>query len=142
MNLIKQNEYFNNTNDYEYGEDNENLLLNKIKMKFGDNIIKSSKYKYYDFKNEIYRIELKSRKYHSYDLNDVFLNTNKINKFNKKNIDNNLIFVFVAHLIDKDYYIIYDKEFFKKYKITTFKNKLKSYSDKLYMILLSDMIEF
>jgi len=132
----------NNTNEYSYGKLKELELYPKIKEKFGEDIqLCINKFQYYDYYNNNYLIELKARKVKSTRYNTIFLNKSKILSFINDNI-NNKKFVFVASWIDKDKYIIYDKDKFDKYDIEVFQSKEKNYVDILIKVVISDMTDF
>jgi hypothetical protein len=92
-------------NDISFGLGKEITFLNKLHLKFGDDITQSkNKYSPYDFINDEYVIELKSRRClkNTYDTTMILFNkVEKLKTFNKKIL---LCFSF----IDQDCYYLYD----------------------------------
>jgi hypothetical protein len=95
-------------NDYLFGKQKEDEVLNIIRKVFNNEIVKSEKrYERYDYKDDEYYYELKSRNnsYNAYP-------TTLIEK--AKVFSNNLIFLF--NFTDGLYYIKYDKKVFDKFE--------------------------
>jgi hypothetical protein len=101
--------------DYIYGKECENLLYEKIKEKFNINNLNQSKYIYskFDYYNDDYLIELKSRKNIHNKYIDTYFNYCKIEYGLKKN--KKMIFIF--NFLDKPMYIEYNDEKFKNYEV-------------------------
>jgi hypothetical protein len=64
--------------DFEYGLKQEETLFNIIKEKFGDDIKMTSKKSIFDFENDKYLIELKSRNCLSITYPDTMVGNNKL----------------------------------------------------------------
>lgn len=73
LNLIKQK-------DLKFGFNSENNLLTKMKELFGSDIEKTGRYNIFDFENDNYLIELKTRRIYSNQYKDIMIGLNKIKK--------------------------------------------------------------
>ena len=69
----------NISKDYKFGIDKENLLLETLKEKFGNDLEKStSKTSYYDYSNKDILVELKSRRNNYKKYPTTMIGENKI----------------------------------------------------------------
>ena len=110
-----------NENDYLIGKKVEDELFLDIKNKFNLLDLKQSENKFakFDYYNNEYFIELKSRNCNSYKFNDIFFNYTKILhglNFNKK-------MIFIFKFLDKTLYIKYDKLLFDNYLVKRINNR-------------------
>jgi len=110
-------------NDYIFGKQKEDEVLNIIKKKIRGNIIKTEKrYERYDFKDGEYYYELKSRNNKYNDYPTTLIEKGKV-------IDDKLVFLF--NFTDGLYYIVYNKELFEKFECKLFlRHKRCDYIDK------------
>jgi len=117
---IKKNE--NIKNNQIVGSNGEKNAFNLIKTVFGGNVMQT-KYIYtkFDFYNESYLFEVKTRNICSSKFKTALINTSKI-------IDRNIIFMF--QYLDRILFIRYDKEIFDTFEI--------EYTKKLNTVLTTD----
>lgn len=110
--------------DYAFGKANENVVFNKIKNIFKDDITTDENpFAINDFKGTEYHYELKSRTNKHDDFPDTLLPTNKV--FCDKHI-------FLFYFTDGLYYIVYNKKVFKKFVVAPFKRKQRiDFNDKV-----------
>jgi hypothetical protein len=115
-------------NDYQTGVENEKIVYDLLKKAKIFKKLKQSEDRYckYDFYNKKYEIELKTRnnRYHVYPTTLMPVSKAQREKKHKKTI----IFMFKFEAQTKDlkkdiYYIKYDEDVFKKFKIISFKRK-------------------
>ena len=93
------------TIDYNFGIKKEIYFIDKLKNKFGDNVVAvSDKYCSYDFKNDDCIFELKSRRVLKRTYETTMIGMNKITEYKKMNKRIILCFSF----IDKDCYYEYN----------------------------------
>jgi hypothetical protein len=64
--------------DLLFGFKSENILLNKIKKLYGQNIKKTNMYHIFDYENENYLIELKTRRIFYNQYKDIMIGLNKL----------------------------------------------------------------
>jgi len=109
--------------DYIFGKEKEDEVLNLIKKKFNENIIKSSyRYEKYDYKDDNYFYELKSRNNKYSDYPTTLIEKAKI-------FTDNIIFLF--NFTDGLYYIEYNEEVFNTFACKEFcRHKRFDYNDK------------
>lgn len=124
-------------NDYKFGEDQENLIKNKLETKWGG-LIQTGRWEKHDFINNKYNIEVKSRKckYNSYPT--TLLTCNKIvEEPNKK-----LYFVFnFTEEINSVYYIKYKKNLFDTFEKKLFSRVNKDFDKKLYYYIPIELLK-
>ncbi len=125
--------------DYEFGKECEKKIFPIIKDFFDDEI-KESTYRYctYDFKGTKNNYELKSRNNKHNTFNDTMISKYKID-----NLKGNTIFLF--NFIDGLFYIKYDKDEFKNFKLENFvRNRRVDYNDikQLYYFIPIDKLKF
>lgn len=107
--------------DCKFGNDNEMIILPIIKKFFNRNIIKTTdKYNKYDYIDNIYKYELKSRrnKYNQYPT--TLIGYDKLT--NSKTI-------FLFNFIDGLYYINYEKELFDTFEKKPFVRNYRGVND-------------
>lgn len=109
--------------DYLFGKEKEDEVLNLIKKRFNENIIKSSyRYEKYDYKDDNYYYELKSRNNKYSDYPTTLIEKAKI-------FTDNIIFLF--NFTDGLYYIRYSEKKFSKFECKEFcRHKRFDYNDK------------
>ena len=99
-------------NDYTFGKQKEDEVLSIIRKKFNRNIVKSeSRFERYDFKDDEYYYELKSRNNKYSDYPTTLIEKGKV-------IADNLVFLF--NFTDGLYYIIYNKDLFETFECKQF----------------------
>jgi len=109
--------------DNKFGKEQEEKYFETIKTFFNDNIKTTSKYCRYDFEGETARYELKSRNVRYSHFETTLIPYDKIKD------DKKLIFLF--NFTDGLYYIEYNKEKFKSFKLDYFKRITRSdFNDK------------
>lgn len=119
--------------DYYFGEEQQQLIKPILEAKFG--MLKSNdRYSKYDFENESYYIEVKTRKnsYNTYPT--TLLTSNKITK-----TDRSLIFIF--NFTDGIYYIEYDEKIFNCFEKKLFSRINKKFDMKDYYYIPIDMLK-
>jgi len=105
----------NISKDYKFGIDKENLLLETLKEKFGNDLEKStSKTSYYDYSNKDILVELKSRRNNYQKYPTTMIGENKI-KYFLSQTDKTCYTVF--SFTDGIYYCKIDKELLKHCKV-------------------------
>jgi hypothetical protein len=113
--------------DYAKGLNNEELILDTIRKYFNRNIKRLlNEFSKFDYRDNKYYYELKTRNNKYNDFNETIINENKIN------IIDNVILLFCFS--DGLYYIDYsiNKELFKTFKRELFqRNYRNDYNDKL-----------
>ena len=111
----------NNEIDYLKGKKVEDELYLDIKNKFNLNNLKQSENKYdkFDYYDDNYYIELKSRNCNSNKYDDIFFNYNKI----LYGLNKNKKMIFVFKFLDKILYIKYDNKIFDKYIVKKINNR-------------------
>jgi len=115
-------------NDYNFGEIQETLIKKKLETKWGE-LIQTGRWDKYDFINNKYNIEVKSRKCDYNNYSTTLLTCNKIvEEPNKK-----LYFVF--NFTDGIYYIRYKKELFDKFDKKLFSRINQSFDMKEYIYI-------
>jgi len=114
-------------NDYIFGFSKENEIIDILEHKFGK-LIKNSRYCKYDFENERYAIELKSRKCNYSFYPTTLLTCNKITNTNKK-----LYFIF--NFTDGIYYIKYREHIFNTFEKKKYSRVNKTYDEKDYYFI-------
>lgn len=114
-------------NDYIFGASKENEIFDILEQKFGK-LIKNSRYSKYDFENEKYAIELKSRKCNYSFYPTTLLTCNKITNTNKK-----LYFIF--NFTDGIYYIKYREHIFNTFEKKKYSRVNKTYDEKDYYFI-------
>jgi len=128
--------------DYLKGKEREDYLYPLIKNKFNLNNLKQSinQYDKFDYYDEEYLIELKSRNCYSYTYKDIFFNNDKI----IYGLNKNKKMIFVFEFIDKVLFIKYDNLIFNKYLVKKINNRndrgRKEYINSIF-IPLKDMSE-
>ena len=101
-----------------YGVDKENDLLQTIKNKFGNDIIKiENKFSIYDFGNDDILIELKSRKCKKCSFNTTMIGQNKIDYLYKQYDMYNKTCYCMFNFSDGLYYININKETVKQFNM-------------------------
>jgi hypothetical protein len=112
-------------NDYSFGTNNEDNVLEKITKHFNDGVIKKSvnKFSKYDYKGDKYYYELKSRNNNYKTYPTTLIPYNKIME-NKQQY-------FLFDFKDGLYYIEYNKDVFSKFELNEFVRKQRiDYNDK------------
>ena len=101
-------------NDILYGLNNEISILELLKSKFGDTILKTiGKYNTIDFEGDNIKIELKSRRNASYTYPTTMIGHRKITSANNSNIKYYYVFKFT----DMTMYCEYNEIDFKTFEI-------------------------
>lgn len=115
--------------DYKFGFQNQKIVFPKLKTFFNREIKENlNQYDKYDFEDDIYNYELKSRKNHMKKYPDTMITLNKLNDEKKKLI---LLFSFT----DKLTYIEYDKELFKTFKTNNFSRANEKWDEKVHIYI-------
>lgn len=125
--------------DFSDGIKSENLVFEIIKNKY-ENLLKSDKFCVYDFSNDKYEIELKTRNI-AHDLySTVIISCNKCERKRTKRI------VLMFQYTDGLYYIRYRKSKFKHYEKFNFRrNQRNDFNDKYsecFKIPITDLKKF
>lgn len=110
-------------NDYTYGRDKENEILEKMNSFFNDNITQTAeRFDTKDYLGEKYKYELKSRrnKYDTYPT--TIIPCDKVKEGTN--------YVFLFNFTNGLYYIYYDPEIFKSFKSGTFSRTDNSQNNK------------
>jgi len=109
--------------DYSFGKDKETEILKILKIKFNENITTSiNQFERYDFKDDKYYYELKSRNNKYSDYPTTLIEKGKV-------INENIIFLF--NFTDGLYYIKYKKSKFDKFECKEFvRHKRIDFNDK------------
>lgn len=115
-------------NDYKFGEMQEEAIKPKLEAKFGE-LVQTDRWAKYDFINDRYNIEVKSRKckYNAYQT--TLLTCNKIVKESGKKL------YFIFNFIDGIYYIRYKKSLFETFEKKLFSRINKEYDMKEYIYI-------
>ena len=101
-------------NDYIFGSENQKLVLPQIIEHFKRNIKENEeRYAKYDFEDDLFNYELKTRKNTLNKYPDTMITMNKLKKGKKGLI---LLFSFTDHLA----YIEYEPELFKTFRTSNF----------------------
>jgi hypothetical protein len=98
--------------DFKLGLTQEDILLEVIKKKFGNDIVKTKLSSIFDFKSETTLIELKTRRVKKDTYPDTMIGLNKIEYAAKS--DKEIYFAF--QFIDGLYYWKYDKDVILNYR--------------------------
>jgi len=125
-------------NDYSFGTNNEDKVLEKITKHFNDGVIKKAENKFskYDYKGDNYYYELKSRNNNYKAYPTTLIPYNKIMEGKKQ--------CFLFDFKDGLLYIDYDKELFSKFELKEFvRNPRIDYKDKksLYYFIPIEYLE-
>ncbi len=114
-------------NDYLFGLDNENKIKDILENKFGE-LKKNHRYSKYDFENDKYVIELKTRRicYNQYPT--TLLTCNKVIETTKK-------IYFIFNFTDGIYYIRYKEKLFNTFDKKMFSRINKSFDEKEYYFI-------
>ena len=103
-----------NQNDIAFGINNENELLEVLKIKFGDNITKTKgKYNSFDFEGNDKFIELKTRRNKSNQYPTTMIGHRKILQCN----DSSKQYYFIFKYTDKILYCLYCEDDFKNFEV-------------------------
>lgn len=125
--------------DYVFGKNEEDDKFDLIKKVFGNDLKKTNNFCKYDFFNDKYIIELKSRNNNYNKFATTLLPADKI----LKNIEQKQIFIF--NFTDGLYYIEYDENKFNNYPNEKFvRNKRNDFNDlykPYYYIPINDLIK-
>lgn len=120
--------------DYKFGTEQENIVLPKLKEFFKRDIQKSSeRYSKYDFFDDEYNYEMKSR-------------TNRYNQYPTTMITEDKIvgdkkIIFLFNYVDGLYYIEYDKDKFANYERKMFSRAGVSWNEKSHVYInITDLI--
>ena len=119
--------------DYKFGMLGEEKVYDKIKNYFGNDIIKTNKYCKYDFYNDEFLFEVKSRKIKYKDFTTTIIPEDKIIPECKPKKQ-----IFIFNFLDGVYYIEYKEETFKNFTLQEYKrNDRCDYNDikKLYYFI-------
>jgi hypothetical protein len=129
----------------QYGKQNEKIFFKLLNSKYKNVIHHHYDYNYYDFYNDDYIFELKSRYYYIDDFklksNDVYCNKSKIDSY-INDVNLNKKFIFIAKFLDAVYQIEYSKKLFDNYVIKSVWDDAKKKFVDCYCILLKDMVLF
>lgn len=120
--------------DYRFGTEQENIVLPKLKEFFKRDIQKSSeRYCKYDFFDDEYNYEMKSRKNRYNQYPTTLITEDKIVG------DKKIVFLF--NFTDGLYYIEYDKDKFSKYERKMFSRAGVSWNEKSHVYInITDLI--
>jgi len=94
--------------DCKFGNDCEDTLFSKIREKYGEDIIKTSRYDTFDYENATTQIELKNRRCKHNTYPSMMIGLNKLKKAEQTKKNRKTIFLF--NFTDGLYYWNYDKE--------------------------------
>lgn len=115
--------------DYKFGFQNQKIVFPKVKSFFNRNIKENlNQYDKYDFEDDLYNYELKTRKNTMRKYPDTMITLNKLNDETKKLI---LLFSFT----DKLTYIEYDKELFKTFRTNNFSRANEQWDEKVHIYI-------
>lgn len=116
-------------NDYIYGTEKQKEILPVIKEYFSRDIIETEgQYSKFDFEDDEYNYELKSRKNTINKYPDTMITLNKLKDDDKPLI---LLFNFTNCLA----YIKYDKELFKSFKTANFSRAKMEWDKKIHIYI-------
>lgn len=111
----------------EFGKYYEKLFLIDLNKKYYNMKQSIYDFQYYDFYNDDYIVELKTRCYYINEFknkcDNVWLNKSKIIKYNNDKLNNNKKFIFIAKFLDCVLEIEYDKINFNKYNEIFYNNE-------------------
>ncbi len=119
--------------DYIFGEKQQEIIKPILEKTFGS-LISNDRYSKYDFENDNYYIEVKTRKNSYYTYPTTLLTCNKIT-----NTDKTLIFIF--NFTDGIYYIEYDEKIFNCFEKKMFSRINKKFDMKDYYYIPIDMLK-
>lgn len=126
FNLIKSDKN-NIIKNVEFGKYYEKLFLIDLNKKYINMKQPIYEFQYYDFYNDDYIVELKTRCYYINNFknkcNNVWLNKSKIIKYNNDKLNQNKKFLFIAKFLDVVLEIEYDKIKFNKYNEILYNNE-------------------
>lgn len=117
-------------NDYTYGRGKECEILDKMNSFFNDDIKQTAeRYDTKDYLGNKYKYEVKSRRIRYEAYPTTIIPTDKV----KEGIN----YVFLFNFINGLYYIYYEPEIFKKFKVDTFRRSdgSQNNSNKLYFYI-------
>ena len=115
--------------DYLYGTEKQKDVLPRIINYFNRDIKENEgQYAKYDFTDDLYNYELKSRKNTLNKYPDTMITMNKLNNKMKKLI---LLFNFTDNLA----FIEYDEELFKTFKTNSFSRAKESWDEKMHVYI-------
>jgi hypothetical protein len=115
--------------DYKFGCQNQKIVFPKIKSFFNRDIKENlNQYDKYDFEDNLYNYELKTRKNTMNKYPDTMITLNKLNDEQKKLI---LLFSYT----DKLTYIEYDKELFKTFRTNNFSRAKQEWDEKVHIYI-------
>jgi hypothetical protein len=103
-------------NDYQYGIQNEKVVMPILERTFNENFEKTAKFHPLDFKGRGCWVEVKSRTFDVGKFETTMLPYSKIEYAQK--CENSVYFVFV--FTDGIYYIMYDPVVFSKFSVNVF----------------------
>jgi hypothetical protein len=89
--------------DYSYGLSQEENMYTKLKSKYGEDLVKMPRYCKYDFINNNYYIELKSRRCLKNTYPTTMIHVNKLQNLKHKKL------ILCFRFIDKDCYYEYNQ---------------------------------
>lgn len=114
--------------DYKFGIQNQKIVFPKVKLFFNRDIKENlNQYDKYDFEDESYNYELKTRKNSMLKYPDTMITLNKLND------EKGLILLF--SFTDKLTYIEYDKELFKTFKTNNFSRAKQEWDEKVHIYI-------
>jgi len=105
--------------DYTLGTNQEDILKPKLEEFFGDSYCKTDKFHSFDLKGRNSYIEIKTRTFEKNKFDTTIIPCSKL-EFAARS-DSKIYFVFV--FTDGTYYIKYDPEVFKTFKVKLFKRQ-------------------
>ena len=115
--------------DYKFGFQNQKIVFPKVQSFFKRHIKENlNQYDKYDFEDDLYNYELKTRKNTMRKYPDTMITLNKLNDETKKLI---LLFSFT----DKLTYIEYDKELFKTFRTNNFSRANEQWDEKVHIYI-------
>lgn len=121
-------------NDYIFGTENQKIVLPQIIQHFNRPIVENpGQYAKYDFTDDLYNYELKSRKNTLNKYPDTMITMNKLNEGSKGLI---LLFSFTDCLA----YIEYDAELFKTFKTSNFSRAKIEADKKMHIFIPTDLL--
>lgn len=114
--------------DYKFGIQNQKIVFPKVKLFFNRDIKENlNQYDKYDFEDESYNYELKTRKNSMLKYPDTMITLNKLND------EKGLILLF--SFTDKLTYIEYDKELFKTFRTNNFSRAKQEWDEKVHIYI-------
>jgi len=100
--------------DLKFGLSEEKKVIIKLENYFNIKLKQNTLYSTIDFENENYLFELKSRRINHNQYYTAFISKNKIDYFEKSKKQCYVVW----NYLDGIFYLKYEKELFKKFKIT------------------------